>query len=321
LISPTGTIAKSTPTYKWEVVNGATLYRISVYSVDTSSYVVTDNIAATLACSVNKCEYTPSVVLEQANYRFFVRGRNRVGWGPISDWMKYRYGTPDVPTLISPSGTIVTNTPTYQWEIAEGASVYRISVFSIDAAEFVITDNVKAVTYCSGEVCEYTPATELIQGNYRFKVRAHNAVGWGPISDWMKFRYGTPDAPTIISPSGVIVTNTPTYQWDKVDGASVYKISVYSIDAAEYVITDNVKAVTYCSGVACEYTPPTELIQGNYMFKVRAHNAVGWGPISTWMSFKYGPPDAPTPISPNGTIVTNTPTYKWSNIQDICIFD
>ncbi|MHA2404993.1 MAG: hypothetical protein ACXADH_18520 [Candidatus Kariarchaeaceae archaeon] len=57
----------------------------------------------------------------------------------------------------------------------------------------MITDNVEVSTFCSGEACEYTPATELIQGNYRFKVRARNAVGWGPISRWMAFSVTIPD--------------------------------------------------------------------------------------------------------------------------------
>jgi Tol biopolymer transport system component len=312
LISPSGTIVDSTPTFKWNGSSGARTYRLTVYSIDSSSYVVSEDLDAYTHCSSGTCSYTSPTPLVQGNYRFKVRARNGAGWGPISSWMKFKYGPPDAPTLISPSGTIATGSPTYKWKMVSGATLYRISVYSIDTSSYVITENVVASTTCTGSTCAYKPTTTLSQGNYRFKVRARNVIGWSPISGWMAFKYGPPDAPKLTAPSGVIATSSPTYGWNAVDSATLYRLSVYSIDTSSYVITENVDRGTTCTGATCEYKPSTTLIQGNYQFKVRARNGVGWGPISSWMAFKYGPPDAPTLISPNNPISDTTPKYRWN---------
>jgi hypothetical protein len=297
LISPSGTIGTSTPKYKWNAVSGTTVYRLSVYSITTSSYVINVNIKASTYCSGGTCTFKPSTVLSQGDYRFKVRGRNSIGWGQISAWMKFKYGPPDAPTLISPNTAIGTSTPTYKWKAVSGASIYRLSVYSVDSSSYVINLNVKASTFCSGTNCGYKSATALSTGEYRFKVRAYNAVGWGPISNWMKFRYGPPDAPTLISPSGTISTSTPTYKWNAVSGVSVFRLAVYSVDLSTYVNQINVQATTICSGGTCSYKPSNVLTQGNYRFFVRGRNAVGWGDKSSWMKFRYGPPDSPTLVA------------------------
>jgi hypothetical protein len=289
LISPNGTIGTSRPIYKWNAVNGATSYRLAVYSITTSKYVTSLNVNAGPHCSGGTCAYKPSTVLSQGDYRFKVRPHNATGWGPLSTWMQFRYGPPAAPSPIRPNGTIGTSTPTYKWRTVGGATVYRLSVYNVDTSTYVINVNVKASTYCSGWTCSFKPTTSLIQGNYRFKVRARNGAGWGPISSWMKFRYGPPAAPLLISPSGSISSTTPSYTWKAVSGAAVYRLSVYYIDTSTSVINVNVTASVYCSGATCSFTPATALSGGNYRFKVRARNAVGWGPVSTWKFFTVAP--------------------------------
>jgi hypothetical protein len=286
-IAPKLATADSTPVYKWTEVSDATRYWLYVYSFEKGSYVISERMASSGMCSAGLCTFTHATPLSMGDYRFRVRSYSlEGGWGGFSDWMNYTYGPPKTTTLYSPNGTIDTSTPTYKWKAVKGTFVYRLSVYSIDTSNYVLSENVKANTNCSGGICSYKPTTALSLGDYRFKVKGHNVAGWGPVSNWMKFKYGTPAAPTLISPHGTIVTGTPTYKWKAVSGAYFYKLSVYFIDGSSTVISENVIAGTYCSGGTCSYKPTTVLSQGNYRFFVRGHNAVGWGPQSTWKTYR-----------------------------------
>jgi hypothetical protein len=314
LISPNGVIADSTPTYKWNIVATATNYRLSVYSVTTSSYLFTMNVTASSACWGGVCKYTSSTPLSQGEYRFKVSGYNLVGWGPASAWMNFRYGKPAAPVLISPNSAIADTTPTYKWNASDGAKRYKLVVYSHTTSSAVVNANLLSSAVCSGGVCSYTPATTLSAGKYHFTVRAYNKAGWGPSSAWKVFDVLTspPTAPTLISPNGVIADSTPTYKWNNVATATKYRLSVYSVTSSSYVLTLNVTASGACWGGVCKYTSSTPLSQGNYKFKVSAYNVIGWGPVSSWMSFRYGIPAAPVLISPSGPISDTTPVYTWN---------
>jgi hypothetical protein len=45
---------------------------------------------------------------------------------------------------------------------------------------------------------------------------------------------------------------------------------------------------------------------------VRAGNIIGWSAYSIWKTFTVGPPAAPTPLTPSGTITTGNPTFTWT---------
>jgi hypothetical protein len=129
----------------------------------------------------------------------------------------------------------------------------------------------------------------LSLGFYQFKVSAKNVVGWGPASAWMKFKYGPPDAPTLISPSGTISDKTPDYKWHTSDGAVHYRLIVFSNSTGSPVINLTLHHGAVCSGVVCSYTSATVLSPGVYHFKVKPRNSAGWGPMSAWMVFTVSP--------------------------------
>jgi uncharacterized delta-60 repeat protein len=314
LISPNGTIGDKTPTYKWNAVSSAKKYKLYVYSYSSNGLVVEKEIKASDVCSGGICKYTHPTALSQGEFRFKVNAYNPIGWGSASAWMKFRYGKPAAPVLISPSGVIADTTPTYKWNASDGAKRYKLVVYSHTTSSTVIIANLLSSAVCSGGLCSYTPATALSAGKYHFTVRAYNKAGWGPSSAWKVFDVLTnpPVAPTLITPSGVIGDSTPTYKWNKVATATKYRLSVYSVTTSSYVLTLNVTASSACFGGVCKYTSSTPLAQGEYRFKVKAYNVVGWGTVSSWMNFRYGTPAAPVLISPSGTISDTTPTYTWN---------
>jgi hypothetical protein len=314
-VSPNTTIGDAIPTYQWDHAIGTATYKLMVYSYTSASMVIDKTVNASNACTFGECRYIPTTKLTQGNYRFKVRPRNGAGWGPTSAWLNFKVSKPGMPTLISPSSVTGDCTPTFEWNEVDLATVYKLSVYSKTTSSYVLSKNVTTSTACSGGTCTYTPSNQLPLGDYRFKVSGKNSVGWGPVSSWINFSISQPAVPTLISPSGVTGDRTPSYKWNEVDGATMYKMSVYSFDTSAYVLIQNVVASTTCSGGTCVYTPTSQLPLGDYRFKVSGKNALGWGPVSSWMSFSISKPVVPALISPSGTIGTGTPKYNW-NVVD-----
>jgi Tol biopolymer transport system component len=313
-LSPSGPTGDKTPTYKWSTVGWYTKYKLAVYSLKTSSYVVLQDVPAS-KCSATTCSFTPSTPLGEGTYKFRVRGYSSAGWGPWSVFLTFKVSRPEAPTLISPSGTIGDSTPTYKWNRVATATKYKLYVYSVGAGALILEKEVVSGA-CSGGVCKYTSPTPLSMGDYRFKVRAYNSLGWGPSSSWMKFRYGRPAAPTTLAPKGFTSDTTPTYKWIPSGGALRYKLLVYSHKTSSVVLTANLHYSGICSAKVCSYTPKTALSAGKYHFSLRAYNKAGWGPVSKWTIFELvvSPPGAPTLISPSGTTGDSTPTYKWNKV-------
>jgi hypothetical protein len=158
----------------------------------------------------------------------------------------------------------------------------------------------------------------LPAGDLEFAVVAKNGLGTSPYGTYMDFSVVTtlPSAPTLISPSGVVTDTQPAYQWNETSQASSYRIGVYSESTASYVILTDVPGSACVYGV-CSYDPPTALTQGNYRFKVLARNVLGASAYSAWMNFTVmtAAPDAPTLISPSGTISDTQPAYQWNGVM------
>jgi hypothetical protein len=197
---------------------------------------------------------------------------------------------PAVPTLISPKGTIGDTHPPYKWSAVSGASAYRLAVYCVGSASYVILKNITASYACSGGVCTYHPFTVLVQGDYRWKVLAKNASGVSAYSAWMYFDVGIPDAPTLVYPINLVRTLRPVYQWNASPGATAYRLAVYDMgdeNSGEfYVIVMNISS-SFCTGSVCTYCPDIKLRElMHFRWKVLAKNALGASAYSDWMFFE-----------------------------------
>ena len=81
------------------------------------------------------------------------------------------------------------------------------------------------------------------------------------------------DPPTPGSPSGVIYSNTPTYNWNRVSDATRYYLYVYrvTLSGGIKVIDMNFRAGDICTATTCALRPATKLALGNYKWRVRAY--------------------------------------------------
>jgi hypothetical protein len=289
LISPSGTISDTTPTYTWTGSSAATWYRLYVQG---PSGVVIDHwyTAAETNCSSDtSCAVTPTTALASGNHRWWVQAW---GSGVYSNWSDYDDftvsgggGGVSTPILISPSGTISDTTPTYLWTGSSGATWYRLYV---QGPSGVVIDHwyTAAETNCSSDTsCAVTPTTALASGNHRWWVQAW---GSGVYSNWSSYKDftvsgggGGVSTPILISPSGTISDTTPTYTWTGSSAATWYRLYVQGPSG---VVIDHwyTAAETNCSSdTSCAVTPTTALASGNHRWWVQAW---GSGIYSAWSS-------------------------------------
>jgi YD repeat-containing protein len=124
-----------------------------------------------------------------------------------------------------------------------------------------------------------------------------------------------PPATTLVSVSGPITTDTPTYTWNSVFGATLYCIKVDDSTGTK-IDQCYTPAQAGCpdNTGTCSVTPAVQLSGGNGQWWVRVYDPAGYGPWSTANNFSVNPPPAATLVSPNGTTMTNQPTYTWNAV-------
>jgi hypothetical protein len=231
-------------------------------------------------------------------------------------------------SLIAPKNDIGTNyDPTYTWNKVAPATHYRLTVSGPSGV--VIDQWYESSLICGATTCSVVlgPSATLGGGSYNWSVQTWNAVNsYGPWSATWSFTTTIPSVPaaaTSLSPGTVspatpadIGTNyTPTYSWDKITGATYYRL--YVVGPGNVVIKDQwYKSSEICPDATCSVVSP-ELGSGSYNWSVLTWNSVGYGPWSATTTFTTTT-TAPTiaqNLSPTGSQGTNyTPTFTWDNV-------
>jgi len=158
-------------------------------------------------------------------------------------------------------------------------------------------------------------STGLDPGNYTAESKVTLSTGAVLDTKTLSFKVVQPPmAPTLISPGnstspGPLTDNiTPKLQWNAVAGVDYYTVTINGLSGSSYVLfynSDNVPGTSF--------VVPNQVIVagGTYSWQVKAHNAAGWGNLSSPFYFKLsGTGAAPiigtfTPTSgANGTVVT-----------------
>jgi hypothetical protein len=187
LVSPSGTITDATPTYTWNAVSDATYYRLFVYE-DGSGTIHDQWYSASSVTSGSTCLVTPSTSLNSGDHTWWVQTWNANGYGPWSAGLAFMFssGVPGEATLISPSGSITTTTPTYTWNAVSDATWYRLYVEE-DSSGSVHDQWYQASSITSGTTCSVTPSNHLNSGDHTWWIRTWNSYGYGPWSAGMNF--------------------------------------------------------------------------------------------------------------------------------------
>jgi hypothetical protein len=291
LVSPTGITPTTMPTYTWNAVPGADSYLLWVN--DSTGHKFDQWIApdtAGCASGTGACSYTPGTALAGGAGTWWIRTWSASnGYGP---WSAPLYFTvsPRAATLVSPSGNIITNSPTYTWNaVGEAASYYLWVNDSTMAGKFTQWIGPGTAGCGSGTgTCSFTPGTALAGGGATWWIQTWSpSLGYGPWSAPLSFTIAPPAA-TLVSPSGPIGTKMPTYTWNVVAQADSYYLWVNDSAMAGKVTQWIGPATAGCGGGTgmCSFTPPTNLATGAATWWIQTWSTtLGYGPWSAPLNF------------------------------------
>lgn len=293
LISPSGTITDTTPTYRWQKVTDATWYRLYVRGPSGTTVYNKWLSSSDYTCSGSACYYTPTTVLANGTHHWWVKTYNGYYGGMYGPWSNYKSFTvgcikPGKVTLRSPSGTIATTMPTYSWNRDGPATQYWLYVYNDTDRKRVVSRLVDESSVCSGGVCSYKPNVAVdANDNHRWWIAGRNSCGYGPWSTPLSFKSGKPGKATLIYPSGIIYTNLPTYKWGAVPSATWYRLYVYDYTTGKAVINKWYSAASSgCSSGTgtCSLKPTTTLNRGSHRWWIKAYNGL-YGDWSNSLAF------------------------------------
>ncbi|MBF0380390.1 MAG: cadherin repeat domain-containing protein [Magnetococcales bacterium] len=325
---PSGTTSSTTPTYSWAATQNSTDYTITLTGSSGTLFSDTYNVTQ-LGCSVGSgtCSITPNeTLIDGESYTWTLLAYNSTDAlsGTISSATSFTVEitdtTPATPTLISPSGTIKTLNPTYSWNASTYSTHYTVLVK-------IGSGTVISRTYSTDELgcsvgsgtCSVTPSDSLSDlQQYNWTVVPYNSTdnltGTSPdsldINTFMEV--------ILTSPEGSAVTDTtPTYQWEAISNAELYKLNVTNASGTVLVDLSYTPAEADCSdgtGI-CSVTPTTDIGIGeiNWSITVDPEGNFGSGTFTTILSIL----DPPAIVEPNSTVESTTvsPTFIWTAVE------
>jgi hypothetical protein len=105
---------------------------------------------------------------------------------------------PEKTTLISPSGKITDNTPTYTWNAEANSTWYYLWVNDRKGNQIEKWYTADEANCSNGKGrCSVTDTTELADGSCEWWIQTWNELGYGPWSDAMAFTVDTPPCTNI----------------------------------------------------------------------------------------------------------------------------
>jgi hypothetical protein len=195
-VSPSGTITTATPTYRWNAVPCSSDYYLWVED-STGIRIQQWYTAADAGCAsgTGTCSVTPSTTLNNGAARWWIQTCwGDAGYGPWSAGMDYTVNmgctaVPSATTIVFPSGTITTATPTYTWNAVPCSSWYYLWVDDSAGTRIQQWYTAADAGCASGTgTCSVTPSTTLNNGAARWWIQTWDDAGYGPWSAGMGFR-------------------------------------------------------------------------------------------------------------------------------------
>ncbi len=227
-------------------------------------------------------------------------------------WSFHRLGF----TAQNLSTSVTFATPTFSWDMAEGADTYRMQV----ATDPNFGSRVIDVTT---PMNSYTPPDTLVQGLYYWRVQINRYGNIG--NDWSQveqFELSLP-TPTGLTPDQEIVHYAPSFCWDPLVG---YDNGEPVLTAWRYhvqVSTDPTFSNTYEwieTNNNC-WTPTMGYNDGTYYWRVAmldGNNRMGYYSESATFTKQY---PITTLISPISGVVPQTPTFIWTPVDGAATYE
>ncbi|GAP20956.1 carboxypeptidase regulatory-like domain-containing protein [Leptolinea tardivitalis] len=307
--------SNQTPAFTWGAVTNAVAYQIEL---STDSSFPEGKISA----SVNVLTYTPAAGLAEGVWYWHVRAKNAADeGGPWSAYRSFKVDRtgPVAPLLVSPAdGTDdLRAIPVFTWSAAAEANAYQFQLDDNDfTGDIAISTPGDTVPGTPITTLTYKPVSMTTMVDYQWRVRGRDAVGnWGPWSEKRHIQIipsKITTAPVLSLPAANALTSdaTPTFTWSSVNLATEYDIEIDKVST--FVNSDRVIG----DSATTTFTPPTDLADGTWYWRVRAKNAVG--DIGPWSAPRAFSLDTQAPLAPEMTAPADgtdnlraIPTFTW----------
>lgn len=280
---------------------------VSAFPVADAVYPVVSAVTAAdgsyvlggLATGAYKVHFDGFCTLDQLAEEFFSNAATFAAATPVSVTAPNDHGginaelaatqPPTVTILSGPSGPTADATPTFGFQRTGGGGVEC----SIDTGSASYGPCSKALAH--------TPASNLADGGYTFRVRVSNSAGEQTATRSFSVDRTAPSVAVTGGPAGPTNVVRPTFTFNAEAGASVQ----CSIDAG---------AADYgsCSAAAA-HQPGADLGQGSYTFRIRATDAVGNSSVATrTFSIDTTKPAITITGGPSGPANLPRPTFTFN---------
>jgi len=234
-------VTQATPTFSWEMAEGATSYDLQVDNDPNFGSREVD-------INTSQTSYTPTSTLGNGTYFWRVRIKR---WENVTnEWSTSQSFTLSLPkpTGLTPddpsASNVVSRAPTLCWfpilVLDDGEPVLAAYKYRVQ-----ITYNSAVLETIDTEQTCYTPTAGYSDGTYTWRVAmidGNSRVGdYSPPATFTK-QYPITD---LVAPVNVPVLETPTFYWTPVDGASSYRLEISQFDTFlpiyESITTNNTR--------------------------------------------------------------------------------
>ena len=175
--------------------------------------------------------------------------------------------------LIAPVGTTIKNQPTYIWNAVQTATWYYLWVNDSSKTRFTKWYRASEVGCGDGTgACLVKSGISLAKGDYTWWIKTWNSNGHGPWSSGMSFTGSgrPPVAATLVSPTGTIKDNTPSYIWNAVSNATWYYLWVNEGTKKKFAKWYKASDAGCSDGTGeCKVTPSTSLVNGQHKWWIQ----------------------------------------------------
>ncbi|GAB4527234.1 MAG: hypothetical protein OHK0046_44840 [Anaerolineae bacterium] len=284
-------------------------------------------------CAGLQCSYTPSRVelplgLASGEYTFRVRAWDN---GVLSQFSELVFAVSLTPPALPSGFTVTTNLgrPVLVFP-PDNAAWYQVYIGGLDNTYSHINWYPKPESCVPGAPCELVPNAHPTNGRYEVYVQSWNLSGLsvGGFLGWAGPRDFTLDLPIPGTVTPLTVTDAdsgrPTFQWESTEGATWYQVWIGATDFSTTAYLQWLPALDMRCGAGgvCTVTPDVILANNtSYAWYVQAWGpgGLGQGGLDGWIAgdnFTVSASllNAPTPITPTGTVNTAQPVFEWAHL-------
>lgn len=223
--------------------------------------------------------YEITAPLDAGEYEVWIRATEPDGPTPWGDPISFEIAAR--PQLAFPHGGDLSQTPTLQWQAPGGFKAFDIQVDNLTTGT---TETIR--TADANKTHTFTDA--LAGGRYRFMVRG--VLGDDQPGAWSQPNFATindptlnTSQPTVLGPTGEFESQTPTFEWTSIQGASGYQIELRDL-------SNNVETTSgllrHVENGNQSYQLASNIPPGEYEIRIRAFdhrlNAGDWSETASF---------------------------------------